>query len=98
MESAKCPICSTNMRRLRRYPLAICSNCVSQDDVKDVSGNHVEFINTSMWGGFASIHKIEGMILQKDEHICFVKGVKCYAEEGYFGGIIIQLYDSNRIS
>ena len=93
MTTSKCPICSADMPRLGRYPLSICRACATDDDIKDVSGHPVKFVNIHAFGsGFASFHTIDGICIQKEEHICFVKGVKCYAEEGYFGGIVIQIY------
>ena len=99
METGECPICNTNMRRLIRYPLSICDTCCSKENMKDISGNLVDFANTSIGGGFVSLHTIDGTIIQKEDHICFVKGVKCYAEEARFGGIVIQMYvDKVKIS
>jgi hypothetical protein len=96
MEVGTCPICLTEIRRLARYPLSICKTCLLKENIKDVSGNPVDFINTSFEGGFASLHTVDGKVVQKEEHICFVKGVKCYADEGRFGGIVIETYNDEK--
>lgn len=91
MERGTCPICNTEVRRLSRYPLSICDTCCST--VKDRSGNPVDFINTHFPGiGFASLHTIDGKVIQKEDNICFANGVKCFAQEARFGGIVIQVY------
>lgn len=77
---------------MERYPLSVCGTCCSKENIKDASGNPMWFTNTHIFGmGFASLHTIDGVVVQKEEHICFVKGVKCYAEEARFGGIVIQV-------
>ena len=93
MQKGTCPICNIQLRRLERYPRSICATCCSKENIKDASGNPVDFVNTHFPGiGFASLHTIDGIVIQKEEHICFVKGIQCYAEEARFGGIVIQLY------
>ena len=93
METGTCPICSAEIQRLARYPRSICRECFSRENVKDASGNPVWFCNTHFPGlGFASLHTVDGTVVEKEEHICFVKGVKCYAEEAKFGGIVIEIY------
>jgi hypothetical protein len=89
MEQAPCPLCKQIVNFWERYPLAICGTCAS--DVKDPSGNPVRFKNVDWTGGFISIHTIDGAEVRKEEHICYVKGVKCYADETRFGGIIIEV-------
>ena len=97
MEKGKCPICNETLMRLERYPRSICATCASKENLKDASGNPVDYINLHIGGGFASLHTMEdGTIVQKEDHICFVKGVKCYADEARFGGIVIQVYVNRR--
>jgi hypothetical protein len=93
MEEGTCPICNSPLTRLIRYPLSICGSCASIENIKDASGNTVTFCNTdALGGGFASLHTINGKTVKKEENICFVKGIKCFAEEARFGGIIIQVW------
>ena len=93
MEQGNCPICTTKMDRMVRYPRSICGDCCTKENVKDASGNPVWFANSHPFGmGFVSLHTIDGTVVQKEEHVCYVKGVKCYAEEARFGGIVIQAH------
>ena len=93
MIQGECSICSKKMYKLERYPLSICNRCSSKDNVIDANGYHVDFNNTDAGGGFVSLHTINDTIVQKEEHICFVNGIKCYADEARFGGIVIQVYE-----
>ena len=92
-EQQLCPLCKTEVPYSGRYPNYICYMCCSKGNVKDSEGNLVEFYNSTPIGtGFLSLHTIDGKVVKKEEHTCFVKGVKCYAEEARFGGIVIQLF------
>ena len=87
----KCPICSYNLTYYTpRYPKMICQNCANSDIV-DSSGNKVTFVNIDIYGGFMSLHKINDKIVEKKEHICWIKDIKCYADESRCGGIVIQI-------
>jgi hypothetical protein len=89
----KCPICLDVMDYITtRYPKAICKKCATTD-IKDSDGNLVSFSNIDLLGGFVSLHNVNNKIVKKIEHICWVKNVKCYADEARFGGIIIQKID-----
>jgi hypothetical protein len=89
-----------------RYPKMICPKCANGENGKiiDNFGNDVSFSNIDIYGGFASHHKIsngngnsnsngnsnENEIIHKNEHICWINSIKCYASEARFGGIVIQ--------
>lgn len=90
MHQHKCPICENNMNYFARYPKAVCGDCVEL--TTDKTGNKVKFYNSDMLGsGFYSVHDIENKKIKKEDHECYINNIKCYAEEGRFGGIIIQL-------
>ena len=82
-----CPICSVEVPVSERYPNYVCNECLIIHTPVDVSGNDMGFINdTTPDGGFISIaNGIIGV-----DHICWVNGVKCYADRARFGGIVIQ--------
>ena len=85
-----CPICKDHLDYFtNRYPNAICNKC-SNCEISDGFGNIVSFANVDFSGGFVSLHKINNTIEKKEEHICWIKGIKCYANEARFGGIVIQ--------
>ncbi|MHC5778891.1 hypothetical protein [Nostoc sp.] len=81
-----CPICSTPTRYFSRYPRAVCNTCYSK--ASDAQGRKLSFFNTSMSGGF------EGIVSETKEkyesQICYIEGVRCWAEEARFGGIVIE--------
>lgn len=82
-----CPVCHKNeVKQVTRYPRMLCPIC-HEGEKKDEAGNLVEFENIDLFGGFQSIHH-NGKI--KNEHICYIKNVRCYADEARFGGIVIQ--------
>ncbi len=85
-----CPICNVQLGFFSpRYPKAICEKC--SENLKDSDGFNVTHYNTGISGGFKSVHDINGTNVEKDDHICFCNGVKCYADEARFGGIVIQM-------
>ncbi len=94
MAQANCPICTNLFIGSERYPKSICGSC-RQTIIRDLDGHRVTFQNIDAFGGFESIHVGEGnQITKKEEHLCFVNGVKCWADEGRYGGIIIQVMES----
>lgn len=95
----KCPLCLFILEYYTdRYPKMICPKCANGENGKiiDNFGNDVSFSNIDIYGGFASHHKIsngnsnENEIIHKNEHICWINSIKCYASEARFGGIVIQ--------
>lgn len=88
----KCPICDSDTFQMLRYPHYVCDICISTYDTLTVDNKKIEFSNISPFGGFQS--KIEGENEYGSEHYCYINGIKCYADEARFGGIVIQT--SNR--
>ncbi len=85
-EFHSCPICSTPVRHFTRYPRAVCHSCYSK--ASDTQGRKLSFFNTSISGGFEAI--ITETKEKYQSHICYIDGVKCWADEARFGGIVIQ--------
>jgi hypothetical protein len=46
------------------------------------------FSNEDMAGGFIAQHADTGELYPS--HECYLDGILCYADEGHFGGIVIQ--------
>jgi hypothetical protein len=46
------------------------------------------FSNVSLSGGFVARYADTGEA--RESHVCFIDGVKCWADEARFGGIIIR--------
>jgi hypothetical protein len=90
----KCKICcTTDMFYSPRYPNQVCENCIVNS--VDSEGNIVKFYNVDFYGGFESYHYVIGSdgqtnVVQKNEHVCWINGKKCFADEAKFGGIIVQ--------
>ena len=80
-----CPICKAEVYFMPRYPKYVCAKCIDTGTfTKD--GKEITFYNIDFSGGFMS--KVDGK--KGQEHECFIKGIKCYADEARFGGIVIQ--------
>ncbi|MEO6862356.1 MAG: hypothetical protein ABI180_12630 [Microcoleus sp.] len=83
-----CPICSIPSRYWDRYPRLVCSTCRSK--ACDSQGRKVEFFNDFNGGFLAFLADTQA---EYPSHLCYIEGVKCWAEEGKFGGIAIELCD-----
>lgn len=84
-DDTPCPICEKLVPKNPRYPRQLCSECVLE--AVDASGNALRFYNTSLSGGFEA-RSADGTTTS--EHTCFVRGVRCHADEAYFGGVVVQ--------
>ncbi len=81
-----CPICGTQVAANPRYPRYLCDPCAEK--ATDENNRRLEFYNESLLGGFAARYVDTGA--EYASHVCFVEGVRCWAEEARFGGIVIQ--------
>jgi O-acetyl-ADP-ribose deacetylase (regulator of RNase III) len=86
-ETQHCPLCERAVRRIERYPRYICNDCL--DLVTDRQGRRVDFANESFSGGFVGFYA--GSKEPYSGHECFVRGVRCDADEARFGGIVHEL-------
>jgi len=82
----QCPICGTGVARDQRYPSKLCRKCV--DQATDESGRSLEFSNVDATGGFQAFYSETGQ--QYPDHVCYVRGVQCCADEAHLGGIVVQ--------
>jgi len=81
-----CPICHTSVPAFARYPRYLCMECASR--AKSMDGRSLKFSNIDMTGGFIVEYADTGE--PYDSHECYVDGIQCHADEGHFGGIVIQ--------
>jgi hypothetical protein len=81
-----CPICYKSIQAFERYPRYLCIDCASRAKSKD--GRLLKFSNIDMTGGFIAEYTDTGE--SYPSHECYVDGIYCYADEGHFGGIVIQ--------
>jgi hypothetical protein len=83
----KCPICSAAVEPSPRYPSYICADCCRT--AVDENGRPLGFGNVSFSGGFAAWYKETEE--ERDSHICYIDGIKCWADEAHMGGIVITI-------
>jgi hypothetical protein len=81
-----CPICRAEVTPSLRYPHYLCGHCVQR--AADEVGRPLRFSNESFSGGFIAQYADTGEA--RNSHICFIDGVECWADEDYFGGIVIR--------
>lgn len=86
METQKCPICLTAVYKSARYPNYLCASCASR--ACDAEKRPLAFFNETLTGGFLAFYADSDE--KYESHICYVDGVKCRADEDYYGGIVVQ--------
>jgi hypothetical protein len=80
------PICSVLVQHQPRYPDAVCVGC--QSKACDSQGQKLTFLNLSMSSGFEAV--FADTKKRHPNHICFIDGVECWADEARFGGISLR--------
>jgi hypothetical protein len=86
-DTQNCPICSKPVETYLRYPCYVCHECASRASSHD--GHALAFHNVSFSGGFVAKNVDNGE--QYLSHDTYIDGIKCYADEAYFEGIVIQV-------
>jgi hypothetical protein len=90
-----CFVCGAGLGEPRtppgRYPETLCPPCVIE--AVDDEGRPLSFSNATMgrYVGFRAVRVDTGE--ESDEHRCTVRGVACWADEAYFGGIVVIPYE-----
>jgi hypothetical protein len=58
-------------------------------------GRRLDLVNTSPTGGFAVRYADSGELAEEESvtHVVYVDGVRCRADEGRVGGIVVQPED-----
>lgn len=85
-----CPICSSSVRASARYPTVLCRDCSNK--AADSSGRKLTFYNTELLGhGFQAVFEDDGTESAEvtQSHVAWVDGHRVWAEEAYFGGIVL---------
>tara|TARA_Y100000389_G_scaffold143762_1_gene142067 strand:+ start:3208 stop:3519 length:312 start_codon:yes stop_codon:yes gene_type:complete len=90
----ECPICKRGYQGLLRYPNAVCNECISLYPIYDRYGNIIEFFNNWSGNNIISYVTINGQKIKSDDTTCFINDIHCEAEEGRFGGIIINVIEN----
>lgn len=81
-----CPICHKPVAPSKRYPNYLCADCAKLATSQD--GRALVFFNESISGGYLA--KYADTNETYNSHDCYIHGIKCYADEDYFGGIVIR--------
>jgi len=84
-----CPICRSEKRENKRYPRYLCGGCAA--NVEDEAGRRLEITNANSGDGIRISYAATGEERMSRE--CFVQGVRCWAQEAHFGGVVIQAFD-----
>ena len=82
-----CPICGRAIQPNPRYPDYVCDECALR--ATDEENRPLRFYNESLSGGFAARYADTGE--ERCSHVCFIDGVRCWADEAHLGGIVIQV-------
>ena len=82
-----CPICAEEVKANPRCPRYLCRACVGR--ATDENAEQVHFFQSSPDGRYAARYVATGD--DYPSHECFIDGVKCWADEARFGGIIVQV-------
>ncbi len=85
-EKQFCPICLSEVQKYERYPNYVCANCSEKAVSED--GRPLEFYNETLTGGFLAFYADTKE--KYDSHTCYINNEKCFANEAYLGGIVIQ--------
>ncbi len=90
LEFVACPICGREQPALSRYPDYLCRDCVGRASTED--GRRLDLVNTSAGGGFAARYADDGELCEEVTltHVVHVDGIRCWADEARFGGIVVQ--------
>jgi hypothetical protein len=81
-----CPICNKPVEPSKRYPNYVCQDCAKLAASQD--GRALVFFNESISGGYVAKYADTGE--PYNSHDCYICGIKCRADEHYFGGIVIK--------
>ncbi len=71
---------------MARYPRYVCAACAAKVVAPD--GRPLRFFNLSLSGGFGA--KYVAQDEPYDGSIGYIDGVRCFADEARFGGIVLQ--------
>lgn len=81
-----CPTCGSEVKPNPRYPRYLCRACVER--TTDADGELIQLYQASPDGRYAARYAATGA--NYPDHECFVDGVKCWADEARYGGIVVQ--------
>jgi hypothetical protein len=89
-----CPVCGNEKHENKRYPLYVCAACSAK--IEDESGRRLTITNTNTGDGIIIAYADTGE--ERKSRECLVQGVRCYARQAHFGGVVIQSLNQNRVT
>ncbi|GID95267.1 hypothetical protein Adi01nite_46790 [Amorphoplanes digitatis] len=86
----QCPICRADLPASERYPDRLCAGCAAR--AVDTEGRPLTFYNVAFSGGFRAVFTDDGTDADQvsRDHIVLVDGIRCWADEHRFGGIVVR--------
>jgi len=85
-----CSNCKAEMNVIQRYPRLLCNDCKKK--LKSADGRSVEFFNTEVLGhGCQGYYSGSNQTEKYNATESFIENKTFIAEEGKFGGIVIEL-------
>ncbi len=93
--AAHCPVCGREQPPVPRYPRYLCRDCVAR--ACTAGGRPLAFFNTSLSGGFVARYADTDELAAEETvtHLVYVDGIRCWADEARFGGIVLQPHPSD---
>lgn len=87
-----CKICAKEVQHSTRYPNRVCNECTTH--TTDITGRPVCFENQDSDGGLVGVYTDtnESYPLK----VCYISGVLCKVEEVRFGGVAIEVVNTNK--
>lgn len=89
----QCSYCQQAISLTKRYPHRICDNC--QQLLTDNTGGSVAYANNDFAGGILGFYTDTNPPEPYNSLTCYIGNVAFRAQEGRFGGIIVQKLQSN---
>lgn len=86
--SYACPICAAPVEPMSRYPRYVCERCAGR--ATSAEGRPLAFFNEGFSGGFIPMYA-DTQQPYEGGHDCWIDGIRCYADEHRFGGIVIEV-------
>ncbi|MGZ4467240.1 MAG: hypothetical protein ACXVEU_13805 [Nocardioidaceae bacterium] len=89
-EVVHCPVCGRDQPAVARYPDYLCASCAARALSED--GRPLAFYNVSISGGFVAKYADTDELADEPTitHIAYVDGLRCWADEARFGGIVLR--------
>ena len=87
-----CKICNKPVPPSTRYPNRVCEECTTH--TTDITGRPVCFENSDSDGGLVGVYTDtnESYPLK----VCYISGILCKVEEVRFGGVAIEVVNTNK--